>query len=134
MSEGGRIQRLLASTEKCNIGSLRTSGNLNSCSLAKISQPPITPSEGSRINLLTSTTNGTLLNGGGITQERVKQLLSTPQTLGSEGVRISLLEQATIAASDPPSRLITRNCAPTLTPPPAPPLRPCVSKNMKLGS
>ena len=116
---------------------MRTTGNTECCYIPQIPQPSITPSEGSRINSQLATFTGILLNGGGVSQERVKQLLANPQNPGSEGVRISLLEQATIAAStESPfySPIVLTQCPP-LPAPPAPPARACpLPKNMRIGS
>lgn len=98
---------------------------------------PITQSENSRINGLTATTRGTLLNGGGVTTERAKELLSLKRKPTSEGVRINQLIQETIACSDDTVLkvpIVIPQCPP-LPPPPAPPARACpLTKNMKIGS
>jgi hypothetical protein len=130
MSEGGRIQRKLAACGRTYRG---TTGNGPCCPPAKIPQPPITPSENSRINSQLATFSGILLNGGGVSQARVQQILSTVQNPGSEGVRIGLLQQVTENLV-PPNNFVASNCPPILTPPPAPPLGVCVPKYLRIGS
>lgn len=129
MSEGGRINRLIASLAKCQAEPVFLSG---CCRPSKIGTR-ITPAESSRIASLDAQINGTLLNGGGVTQDRAREILANPQNPGSEGVRIALLEQVT---PTPPGYgpQIVINSPPIIPPPPAPPLRECIPKNMRLGS
>lgn len=152
-TEGGRLQRIIANNFHC-YAPTPVKGNTAPCSTCiptnKV-QPNITPAESSRIAVLTATNNGTLINGGGITQDRARQLLARvfPQgsgvgavglyNYGSEGVRIAALQQAVVdaAASNAPvySPPITLPCFTPLPAPPAPPLSDCYprTKNMKLG-
>jgi hypothetical protein len=133
-TEGGRLQRKIQGVRMCY-----TSGDVSSvacCGPRPSIQFPITPSENSRITLLTATMNGTLLNSGGVTQERAKQILASGivgPTI-TETVRTTLLQQRTIACSaDSPTLqpIILPGCPP-LPPPPAPPARACpLTKNQK---
>jgi hypothetical protein len=158
-TEGGRLQRIIAKQAHCQ-APLSIQGNPTSCVSCiptPSAQPNITPAESSRIAVLTAINNGTLINGGCVTQDRARQLLarvfpqgSTPDPItgvppvglfnyGSEGVRIAALQQAVINAAasnaavySPP---IILPCFTPLPPPPAPPLSACypLTKNMKLG-
>ena len=139
-TEGGKLQREIA-TRAHYRAPTPVQGNPTSCyscTTKQYIQPNITPSESSRITILTATMNGTLVNGGCVTQDRARQLLmaaKSPQ-YGSQGVRIAAIQQATIAASDDSALLkpiILPGCPP-LPPPPAPPSRACpLPKNMRLG-
>jgi hypothetical protein len=134
-TEGGRLQRKIQGARMCY-----TSGDVSSmayCGPKASIQFPITQSENSRITLLTATMNGTLLNSGGVTQERAKQILAAGGVVGAtmtETVRTNLLQQRTIACSaDSPTLepIILPGCPP-LPPPPAPPARACpLTKNQK---
>jgi hypothetical protein len=133
MSEGARLNRLLASLQKCDAGRMRTTGNGSCCAVAPGRIAPITPSENSRIHTQQATVSGILMNGGGVSQERVQQVLNTVQNPGSEGVRIGQLQQATENLV-PPNNFVAINIPPILTPPPAPPLGVCIPKYMRIGS
>lgn len=134
-TEGGRLARLMRPGRMCYSGY-----TVSTCPVScreKVSvQAPITPTSNSRINTLTATINGTQLNGGGITQERVQQLLATAAVRSgmSESVRIAALQEKTIACSDdsPTLRPIIIPACPPLPPPPGPPAPICVlSKSQK---
>lgn len=94
---------------------------------------------------LTATYAGTLLNGGGVTQARAREVLAAAarsQQLGTEGVKTGRRQQiAEECATDPflpearfsqfNTPMIPTVCPP-LPPPPAPPARACVlQKNQK---
>ena len=134
-TEGGRLARLMRSGRMCYRGNVVSTGP--ACCIARSSiQTPITPTSDSRTNTLTATINGTQLNGGGITQERVQQLLAAAGIRSgmSESVRIVELQEKTIACSDdsPTLRPIIIPACPPLPPPPGPPAPICVlSKNQK---
>ena len=136
-TEGGRLQRKIQASRMCY-----KSGDVSSdtvpCVKKNSIQVPITPSEGSRINLLTATMNGTLLNGGGVTQERAKMLLSMASGLlnidFTETTRTLELAQRTIACSDdsPNLKPVIITPCPPLGPPPGPPAPTCIlSKSQK---
>ena len=137
-TEGGRLQRKIA---RLGPGFIPRQGNQESieCIPKNSIQFPITPSENSRILSLTANFNGTTLIGAGVTQERAKQLLATTSTVrqfGSEGVRITSLEQETLAAAPDQALLppIVLTVCPPLPAPPAPPPRACpLPKNIRLG-
>jgi hypothetical protein len=151
-TEGGRLQRFIANQAHCYVPQ-DVQGNTATCGCyvrQPSAQPNITPAESSRIAVLTAVNNGTLINGGGLTQSRARQVLARTfsqgsaataglYNYGSEGVRIAALEQAVLAAaaSNAPvySPPIILPCFTPLPPPPAPPLSPCypLTKNMKLG-
>ena len=142
ITEGARLQRLINACPRF----IPRQGN-EACWSPKASiQVPITPSENSRVLQRTANYNGTLLNGGGVTQERAKQLLANMrvQNFGSEGARINQVIQDTVEASTDPTSPTARFSmfntpivippCPPLPPPPAPPARACVlAKNQKLG-
>lgn len=134
-TEGGRLARLMRPGRMCYRGNVVSTGP--ACCIARSSiQTPITPTSDSRTNTLTATINGTQLNGGGITQERVRQLLATAGIRSgmSESVRIVELQEKTIACSDdsPTLRPIIIPACPPLPPPPGPPAPICVlSKSQK---
>jgi hypothetical protein len=153
ITEGARMQRLMNSCQPkfiprlgnpeicgpCGSGSGSGSGSGQSI------QYPITQSENSKTMLLMVSTNGTLLNGGGVTQARARQLLTTATQLNVQSMRTLQLQQLTLAASsnalDPTSRFsqytrpsMAPPCPPYIPPPPAPPLSACIPKNMRLGS
>jgi hypothetical protein len=144
VTEGARLQRLMNSC--CYPNFIPQQGNPQSCCFPKETiQAPITPSENSRIMQLTANYSGTLLNGGGVTQARAREVLAAAarsQQLGTEGVKVDRLIQDTIQCSSNPfapdarfseynSPLIPLVCPP-LPPPPAPPARACVlQKNQK---
>ena len=134
-TEGGRLARLMRPGRMCYRGNVVSTGP--ACCIARSSiQTPITPTSDSRTNTLTATINGTQLNGGGITQERVRQLLANAGIRSgmSESVRIVELQEKTIACSDdsPTLRPIIIPACPPLPPPPGPPAPICVlSKSQK---
>lgn len=134
-TEGGRLARLMRPGRMCYRGNVVSTGP--ACCIARSSiQTPITPTSDSRTNTLTATINGTQLNGGGITQERVQQLLAAAGIRSgmSESVRIVELQEKTIACSDdsPTLRPIIIPACPPLPPPPGPPAPICVlSKSQK---
>jgi len=106
----------------------------NQCPLTPAAQPPITPSEGSRIATLGMSCGVSM---GGVSQQRARELLATSKLRRnpvSEGVRIDQLIQDTAACSPPPlfySPIVQTIC-PRLPPPPAPPARACpLTKNQK---
>jgi len=127
-TEGARINRI-ACAPSYNV-------SVGACCRIPKRNFPITQSENSRINGLANTC-GTLLNGGGVTTERAKELLSLKRKPTSEGVRINELIQKTIACSDDTVLkvpIVIPQCPP-LPPPPAPSARACpLTKNMKIGS
>ena len=140
-TEGGRLQRSIANYKAplpfVNKG---YQPSCHSCILQVITQPPITPSESSRMAILTATMNGALINGGCVTQDRARQLLLASrgsQQYGSQGIRIAALQQSVAAASDDSPFLvpiIIPGCPP-LPAPPGPPAPACpLPKNMRLGS
>jgi len=134
-TEGGRLERLMRSGRMCYRGDGVSTG-LAPCREKVSVQVPITPTSDSRTNTLTATMNGTQLNGGGITQERVRQLLATLAVRSGmpESVRIAELQEKTIACSDdsPTLRPIIIPACPPLPPPPGPPAPICVlSKSQK---
>jgi hypothetical protein len=134
-TEGGRLERLMRSGRMCYRGD-GVSTVLAPCREKVSVQVPITPTSDSRTNTLTATINGTQLNGGGITQERVRQLLATLAVRSGmpESVRIAELQEKTIACSDdsPTLRPIIIPACPPLPPPPGPPAPICVlSKSQK---
>jgi hypothetical protein len=140
-TEGGRLQRAIAKYANYQ-APFPEQGNPTSCygCVPEVSpQPTITPSEGSRIALLTATNNGTMLNGGGVTQDRARQLLAAlagSQQYGSEGMRIAALQQAVAAAAPNQQFLpsIVIPVCPTIPGPPAPPAPACpLPKYMRLG-
>ena len=124
LTEGARMNKLMS----CGPAFIPRKGNPENCiSCVRTGvNVPITQTESSRIILLDATLNGTLINGGGVTQTRARELLAANKSLGSEGVRIALLQQQTIEAAadpmfiEPPN--VTR-CLPPLAPPPGPPAR-----------
>ena len=144
VTEGARLQRLIHGS--CYPKFIPQQGNSQYCCSPKESiQAPITPSENSRIMQLTATCSGTLLNGGGVTQARAREVLANAarsQQIGTEGVKINRRQQLTEECSiDPFSKtarfseyntpMIPLVCPP-LPPPPAPPPRACVlAKNQK---
>ena len=134
-TEGGRLERLMRSGRMCYRGDVVSTGP--ACCKPKASiQTPITPTSDSRTNTLTATINGTQLNGGGITQERVRQLLATAGIRSgmSESVRIIELQERTVGCSDDSLTLrpIIIPACPPLPPPPGPPAPICVlSKSQK---
>lgn len=141
-TEGGRLQRAIATYANYQAPFVSQKGNPTSCDTCASEdtiQHPITPSESSRIAVLTATMNGTMLNGGGVTQDRARQLLAAfagSQQYGSEGVRIAALQQAVVSSAPDPKFLpsIVIPVCPTIPPPPAPPARACpLPKYMKLG-
>ena len=134
-TEGGRLERLMRSGRMCYRGNTVSTGPVQ-CREKVSVQVPITPTSDSRTNTLTATMNGTQLNGGGITQERVRQLLATLAVRSGmpESVRIAELQEKTIACSDdsPTLRPIIIPACPPLPPPPGPPAPICVlSKSQK---
>jgi hypothetical protein len=144
VTEGARLQRLIGS---CSFPSyIPQKGNPQGCYPPKESiQAPITPSENSRIMQLTANYSGTLLNGGGVTQSRAREVLAAAaksQQLGSEGVKVERLIQTTQQCSTDVFNTDTRFSAyntppvlvvcPPLPAPPAPPARACIlQKNQK---
>ena len=134
-TEGGRLERLMRPGRMCYRGNVVSTGPAYCKPKASI-QSPMTPTSDSRINTITATMNGTQLNGGGITQERVRQLLATLAVRSGmpESVRIAELQEKTIACSDdsPTLRPIIIPACPPLPPPPGPPAPICVlSKSQK---
>jgi hypothetical protein len=134
-TEGGRLARLMRPGRMCYRGNVVSTGPA-SCIARSSIQTPITPTSDSRTNTLTATINGTQLNGGGITQERVQQLLAAAGIRSGmpESVRIVELQEKTIACSDdsPTLRPIIIPACPPLPPPPGPPAPICVlSKSQK---
>lgn len=134
-TEGGRLARLMRPGRMCYRDNV-VSTDPGPCRAKASIQTPITPTSDSRTNTLTATMNGTQLNGGGITQERVRQLLATAALRSgmSESVRILALQEKTIACSDdsPTLRPIIIPACPPLPPPPGPPAPICVlSKSQK---
>ena len=134
-TEGGRLARLMRPGRMCYRGDVVSTGS-GFCKPKDSVQTPITPTSDSRTNRLTATINGTQLNGGGITQERVRQLLATLAVRSGipESVRIAELQEKTIACSDdsPTLRPIIIPACPPLPPPPGPPAPICVlSKSQK---
>jgi len=145
ITEGARMQRLMNSCQPKFIPRLGNPEECGACGSGQSIQYPITQSENSKTMLLMVSTNGTLLNGGGVTQARARQLLTTATQIGVESMRTLQLQQLTLAASsnalDPTSRFshytrpsMTPPCPPYIPPPPAPPLSDCVPKNMRLCS
>jgi len=152
VTEGARIQRLmnakgfvprLGNPEDCSCSG--SAGAIGGADSPNSIQRPITQSENSKTMLLVATFNGTLINGGGVTQARARQLLITATQLNTESMRTLQLQQATVQAAtnplDPASRFSAYTkpsmplvCPPYIAPPPAPPLSACVPKNMRLGS
>lgn len=144
VTEGARLQRLISSS--CFPNFVPQQGNPQSCCPPKVSiQAPITPSENSRIVQLTANCSGTLLNGGGVTQARAREVLAAAaksQQLGTEGVKVERLIQTTQLCSTDSFNKETRFSAyntppvllvcPPLPAPPAPPPRACIlQKNQK---
>lgn len=134
-TEGGRLARLMRPGRMCYRGDVVSTGS-GFCKPKDSVQTPITPTSDSRTNTLTATINGTQLNGGGITQERVRQLLATLAVRSGmpESVRIAELQEKTIACSDDSATLrpIIIPACPPLPPPPGPPAPICVlSKSQK---
>lgn len=146
ITEGARMQRLMNSCQPKfipRLGNPEICGG--ACGSGQTIQSPITQSENSKTMLLMVSTNGTLLNGGGVTQARARQLLTTATQLNVQSMRTLQLQQLTLAASsnalDPASRFsqytrpsMAPTCPPYIAPPPAPPLSVCIPKNMRLGS
>jgi hypothetical protein len=134
-TEGGRLSRLMRTTRMCYSGSLVSSGGAP-CYVKESIQTPITPTENSRITLLNATMNGTLLNGGGVTQARARQILAAAAgpSYESPSVYTNALQQKTIACSDdsPTLKPIIIPACPPLPPPPGPPAPKCIlAKNQK---
>ena len=131
-TEGARLNKM--QKEVC--GTMREGPkSCNQCPITPIAQPPITPSEGSRIATLGMSCGVSM---GGVSQQRARELLATSKLRRnpvSEGVRIDQLIQETAACSPPPlfySPIVQTIC-PRLPPPPAPPARACpLTKNQKL--
>jgi len=135
-TEGGRLSRLMRTTRMCYSGSLVSSGEAP-CYVKESIQTPITQTENSRMTLLTATMNGTLLNGGGVTQARAKQILAAAAASAvydSQSAYTNALQQKTIACSDdsPTLKPIIIPACPPLPPPPGPPAPKCIlAKNQK---
>jgi hypothetical protein len=115
-TEGGRLQKELGKAEKCY-----KNGNAASpycCSpYKKTIQAEITSAESNRISDLAQ---GCVR---GVTQERIKQLLSGPKSFQSQSVRIAAIQQAVLSCSPAPAvpiPIIAEQCPP-LPPPPGPP-------------
>jgi len=134
-TEGGRLARLMRPGRMCYRSDTVSTGPMPCKPKASV-QAPMTPTSDSRTNTMRATINGTQLNGGGITQERVQQLLATAAIRSGmpESVRIAELQEKTIACSDdsPTLRPIIIPACPPLPPPPGPPAPICVlSKSQK---
>jgi hypothetical protein len=144
VTEGARLSKFMKSA--CYPNYTPQQGNPQSCCLPRNTvQAPITPSENSRIMTLSARCNDSLLNGGGVSQDRARQLLAAAgsrRQLVSEGVKIDRVIQEALSCTmnpdDPSMRFSMYErpepplVCPPLPPPPAPPLRECVlDKNQK---
>jgi hypothetical protein len=91
-------------------------------------QAEITPAEGNRISDLAE---GCVR---GVSQDRIRQLLSGPRSFSSQSVRIAAIQQAVLTCSPAPAvpiPIVIQQCPP-LPPPPGPPAPRCIlSKNQK---
>jgi hypothetical protein len=115
-TEGGRLQVEMGKAALCY-----KNGNASSpycCSpYKKTIQAEITSAEGNRISDLAE---GCVR---GVTQDRIKQLLSGPRSFQSQSVRIAAKQQAVLSCSPAPAvpvPIIAQQCPP-LPPPPGPP-------------
>jgi len=133
-TEGGRLSRMMRANRTCYDGRNVSSGPL-ACVRGSI-QFPFTQTENSRITLLNATNNATLLNGGGVTQARARQVLAATLAgvVTTETVYITALQERTIACSDdsPTLKPVIIPACPALPPPPGPPAPVCIlAKNQK---
>ena len=134
-TEGGRLARLMKPNRMCYSGNVVSTGPV-CCKPKESIQFVTTPTSNTRTNSLNNCINGTIVGGGGLTQERVQELLSTLALRSGmpESVRIAELQKKTVDCSDdsPTLRPIILPGCPPLPPPPGPPAPICVlSKNQK---
>ena len=143
-TEGGRIRRMMVTCNLLNTKANTVTDECKSCLPPQTVQPPITPAESSRITLI-QTRCGSGSYSGGVTQDRVRELLNKntiQQQFGPESVRIAKVIQDTVTCATNPNvdtarfsqynRLAAAEVCPPLPPPPAPPRTLCtLSKNEK---
>jgi hypothetical protein len=134
-TEGGRLARKMNGSRMCYDGG-NVSSDVGHCRVKDTIQHPITPTGNSRTLFMDATMNGTVLNYGGVTQERARQVLATAVLQGglAESVRIAALQQKTVECSDdsPTLRPVIIAPCPPLPAPPGPPAPVCIlAKNQK---
>jgi hypothetical protein len=115
-TEGGRLQVELGKAWECYKNG-KASSPFCCSPYKKTIQGEITSAERNRISYLTQ---GSVR---GVTQERIKQLLSGPRSFQSQSVRIAAIQQAVLSCSPAPTvpiPIIAEQCPP-LPPPPGPP-------------
>lgn len=122
-TEGGRLQKETALCAKSYVNNKASSPYC--CNPYKTTvQATITPASGNRTDDLTLACTGSVLAKGGVTAERVQELLkSSMNNFPSGTARITRLEQTTILCNPAPAfpiPIIVTQCPP-LPPVPGPP-------------